>query len=53
MPRNPFINAGAIAICDILVSRLGDPKAEQLAVIRKLSGIATVKCRTGIADSEN
>jgi glutaminase len=26
VPRNPFINAGAIVICDILVSCLKTPK---------------------------
>lgn len=37
MPRNPFINAGAIAVTDRLVSRF-DPKAEMLALLSSLCG---------------
>jgi glutaminase len=37
IPRNPFINAGAIAIADRLVS-LGDAKAELLALLGRLCG---------------
>ncbi|CAA6818156.1 MAG: Glutaminase (EC, partial [uncultured Thiotrichaceae bacterium] len=52
IPRNPFINAGAIVICDVLVSCLDDPKAELLAFIRKASGIDTIDYSPEIADSE-
>lgn len=37
IPRNPFINAGAIAVADRLVS-LGDGKAELLALLGRLCG---------------
>ncbi len=37
IPRNPFINAGAIAVADRLVS-LGDAKAELLAMLARLCG---------------
>ncbi|MBV8037399.1 glutaminase [Roseateles sp.] len=37
IPRNPFINAGAIAVADRLVS-LGDAKAELLALLGRLCG---------------
>lgn len=37
IPRNPFINAGAIAVADRLVS-LGDAKAELLALLARLCG---------------
>jgi glutaminase len=37
IPRNPFINAGAIAIADRLVS-LGDANAELLALLGRLCG---------------
>ena len=37
IPRNPFINAGAIAIADRLVS-LGDAQAELLALLSRLCG---------------
>mgnify|MGYP000483512947 CR=1 FL=1 len=29
-PRNPFINAGAIVVCDVLISHLKNPKEEFL-----------------------
>ncbi|MEJ8857046.1 glutaminase [Variovorax robiniae] len=38
-PRNPFINAGAIAVADRLVS-LGDAKADILALMSSLAGEA-------------
>jgi glutaminase len=37
IPRNPFINAGAIAVADRLVT-LGDGKAELLALLSRLCG---------------
>ena len=52
IPRNPFINAGAIVVCDILVSCLQSPKVELLDFIRKTSGIDTVKYCPEVADSE-
>ena len=52
IPRNPFINAGAIVICDILVSELKSPKEDTLAFIRKLSGIDTVNFNCRVAESE-
>ena len=41
IPRNPFINAGAIAIADRLLS-LGDAKYEILALLTSLCGEAVV-----------
>jgi len=38
IPRNPLINAGALVICDVLVSRLKNPKQEFIAFVRKVSG---------------
>ncbi|MFT7108573.1 MAG: glutaminase [Psychrobacter glaciei] len=52
IPRNPFINAGAIVVCDILVSCLVNPKKELLEFIRKSSGLNTVGYCSGIANSE-
>jgi glutaminase len=52
IPRNPFINAGAIVICDILVTCLTQPKAELLGFIRSSSGIPTIDYSSKIADSE-
>lgn len=38
IPRNPFINAGAIAVADRLVSLFDDAKAEILAFLSSLCG---------------
>lgn len=42
IPRNPFINAGALVICDMLISQLDDPKKEMLAFIRELADTSDV-----------
>lgn len=52
VPRNPFINAGAIVICDILVTCLDKPKIELLEFIRKTSGLENIDYSSQIADSE-
>jgi glutaminase len=52
IPRNPFINAGAIVICDILVTCLKNPKRELLEFIRTTSGINSIDYSIKIADSE-
>ncbi|XAW89790.1 glutaminase B [Vibrio sp. CDRSL-10 TSBA] len=38
IPRNPFINAGAIVIADLLQSRLSAPRQRLLEFARQLSG---------------
>ncbi|WP_413701607.1 glutaminase [Psychromonas sp. KJ10-10] len=52
IPRNPFINAGAIVVCDILVTCLDNPKKQLLDFIRKSSGIGSVNYSSKIAESE-
>ena len=42
IPRNPFINAGAIVLADLLISELEDPEAEFLRFVRALCGSDTV-----------
>lgn len=51
-PRNPFINAGAIVIADMLMSELEDPDAAFLGFIRELSGREDVGYNMEVADSE-
>ena len=51
-PRNPFINAGAIVIADMLISELEDPDAAFLGFIRTLSGTETVDYNMEVAESE-
>ncbi len=52
IPRNPFINAGAIVICDILISQLKNPKAEFLTFIRDISDNPALDYSPHIAESE-
>jgi len=52
IPRNPFINAGAIVLADILMSELEDPETEFLAFVRALCGDDSVSYNLEVADSE-
>ncbi|GGK38623.1 MULTISPECIES: glutaminase [Flavobacteriaceae] len=52
IPRNPLINAGAIVICDILVSSFKDPKTEFLTFLRAISGNTSIDFCARIAESE-
>jgi len=51
-PRNPFINPGALVICDMLQSRLAAPKQRMLEVVRQLSGEQDIHYDTLVARSE-
>lgn len=51
-PRNPFINAGAIVVADMLLSELEDPDAQFLGFIRSLSGSESVSYNNEVAESE-
>ncbi|MGK0443044.1 MAG: glutaminase [Pseudohongiellaceae bacterium] len=52
IPRNPFINAGAIVVCDILITCLENPKLELLEFIREISDIKSIDYCAEIAESE-
>lgn len=52
IPRNPFINAGAIIVCDVLMEHLSNPKEDFLKFIRKLSNNDNVVYNNEIAESE-
>ena len=52
IPRNPFINAGALVVTDILLSNLHNPKKEFLAFIRSLSNDNKINYSSKIAASE-
>lgn len=52
IPRNPFINSGAIVICDILISHLDNASIDFLEFVRDLSGIPDLTYSDQIADSE-
>jgi glutaminase len=52
IPRNPFINAGAIVIADMLVTHLENPKQDFLDFIRMISGSPTIDFNLKVAQSE-
>ncbi|GAB5399432.1 MAG: glutaminase [Aureisphaera sp.] len=52
IPRNPFINAGALVIADILVSKLDHPKEEFLSYVRKLTNDDSINYNEKVALSE-
>ena len=51
-PRNPFINAGAIVVADILLTELDDAEGEFLRFVRALSGNDSVDYNMEVALSE-
>ena len=52
IPRNPFINAGALVIADMLLSELTNPKEDFLKYVKHLCHNRDVYYSTKIADSE-
>lgn len=52
IPRNPLINAGALVVCDILVSRLQHPKREFIEFVRRQSGDIGIDYSRRISESE-
>ena len=52
IPRNPFVNSGALVICDILISHLKNAKEEFLAFVRDISNLPNLTYSDKIADSE-
>lgn len=52
IPRNPFINAGAIRVCDLLSSRLSAPKQRFKELLWKLCGDESITSNPVVAKSE-
>ncbi|MCO6501325.1 MAG: glutaminase [Vicingus serpentipes] len=52
IPRNPFINAGALVISDVLVGHLKNPKTDFINFVRKVANDPTIDYSSRIADSE-
>ncbi|MBR4038275.1 MAG: glutaminase [Tidjanibacter sp.] len=52
VPRNPFVNAGAIVMADILLSHLADPEADFLRFVRAVSGEESIDYNLNVAISE-
>jgi len=51
-PRNPFINAGAIVVADILVTHLKNPKEDFLAFVQELANDTSISYNEKVALSE-
>jgi len=54
IPRNPFINAGAIVVCDVLLGRLQPREAigQMLRFVRELAADETVAIDEAVAQAE-
>lgn len=52
IPRNPFINAGALVLADILLASLERPEDDFLAFVRELCGSQSVDYNRTVAQSE-
>lgn len=52
IPRNPFINAGAIVLADVLLSNLEQPEEFFLNYVRVLAGNPNIQYSTEVAQSE-
>lgn len=52
VPRNPFINAGAIVMADILLSHLENPEDDFIAFVRAVAGNDTIAYNENVAISE-
>lgn len=52
IPRNPFINAGAIVVADVLMSNLENPKQYFLDFVRTLTGNPHIDYNQRVAKSE-
>ena len=52
VPRNPFINAGAMVVADLLLTELDDAEAEFLDFVRKLGGSDDIDYNMEVAVSE-
>ena len=52
LPRNPFINAGALVVADVVLATRKDPRAQLLATIRGCSGNPDIRDDPEVALSE-
>ncbi|HEY5637189.1 MAG TPA: glutaminase [Burkholderiales bacterium] len=52
IPRNPFINAGALVVTDIILERLKEARESVLSFLRALSGSADIHFDLKVAASE-
>ena len=52
IPRNPYINAGALVVADVLVSNFTNPKAALLTFLHEITGDTSIDFDPVVAASE-
>lgn len=52
IPRNPFVNAGALVVVDVLLSELKNPETDLFAFVRSLTGSEDITYNPVVAQSE-
>jgi len=52
IPRNPFLNGGALVVCDILISNLENPKEDLLDFIKKITSNTELSYTPKVVKSE-
>ena len=52
IPRNPFINAGALVVADVLVTHFSNPKAALLTFLHEITGDQSICYDDTVAASE-
>jgi glutaminase len=52
IPRNPFINAGALVVTDLMLSHLINPKEELLSFVQEITGDTSIRYNEDVARSE-
>ncbi len=52
LPRNPFINAGALVVTDVLCRRFVRAETALVQFVRRLSGVSDIDYDSRVADSE-
>lgn len=52
IPRNPFINAGAMVLCDIILNSVENPEEGFLSFVQELCGSQSVQYNREVARSE-
>ncbi|MEO9964757.1 MAG: glutaminase [Reichenbachiella sp.] len=52
IPRNPFVNAGALVVVDVLLSELKDAERDLFAFVQSLTGVSDITYNPIVAQSE-
>ena len=52
IPRNPFINAGALVVTDVILTELEEATQTVLNFVRRASGVDTIEFDDAVASSE-